>query len=100
MSEHEIEGGLHIRPRDSKELSLRLPVSVIASLQRVAERRDMSVEALIRLYIGSGLRQDLAAVWSDRVLEATADVLGRRIESTQEVSDILAEIKEDMQSLG
>ncbi|WP_424099667.1 hypothetical protein [Moorena producens] len=43
-------------------------------LKKVATSRDMSCEALLKLYIGQGLREDLAKLFSNRVLEATAQV--------------------------
>ena len=46
----------------------------------------MSVEALVKLYIGQGLRQDLARLFADRVLETTAQVLTHHLQSDAEVS--------------
>jgi hypothetical protein len=65
----------------------------MASLEKVAASRDMSVEALVKLYIGQGLRQDLARLFADRVLETTEQVLTRYIQSEEEVSAILKEIR-------
>ena len=48
---------LHPRPQDT--VSLKLPKDTLESLQKVADSRDMSVEALLKFYIGHGLRQDL-----------------------------------------
>jgi hypothetical protein len=42
---------------------------------------------------GQGLRQDLAKLFGDRVLETTAEVLAKHIESEEEVSAILREIR-------
>jgi hypothetical protein len=53
----------------------------------------MSVNALIKLYLGQGLRQDLSKLYADRVLEKTAQVLTRHIHSEDEVSAILREIQ-------
>ena len=36
------------------------PVKALASIREVAAERDMSPEALMKLYIGQGLRQDIA----------------------------------------
>ncbi|GET40429.1 hypothetical protein [Microseira wollei] len=44
----------------------------------------MSLEALLRFYIGQGLRQDLTNIFANRVLEVTAKVLAEHIESEEE----------------
>jgi hypothetical protein len=59
----------------------------------VAASRDMSVEALLKFYIGQGLRQDLAKLFSERVLETTAQVLARHIQSEEVISAIIREIR-------
>ena len=53
----------------------------------------MSLESLLKLYIGQCLRQDLAKLFSSSVLEATAQVLARHIQSEAEISTIIQEIK-------
>ena len=53
----------------------------------------MSYQALLKLYIGQGLRQDVAQLFADRVLETTAQVLTRHIQSEEKVSAIIQEIR-------
>ena len=84
---------LQIKPRPSETVSLQIPKDTLKSLQEVADYRDMSVEALLKLYIGQELRQDLAKLFSDRLLEKTARVLARYIESEAEISAIIKEIQ-------
>jgi len=72
---------------------LKIPVETLKSLERVAASREMSVDALIKFYVGQGLRQDLAKLFADRVLETTEQVLTRHIQSEEEVSAILKEIR-------
>ncbi len=84
---------LHLRPRLTEAVSIQVPVDVLESLRKVADSREMSVEALLRLYIGRGLRQDLTKLFSERVLEKTAQVLARHIQSEEEISTILQEIQ-------
>jgi hypothetical protein len=81
------------RPRPSAEVTLRLPLDVLASIDRIAATRDMSREALLRYYIGQGLRQDLAKQYGDRVLEKTAQVFTNHLQSEEAVSAILQEIR-------
>ena len=84
---------LKIRSRSSKPVTLHIPVDTLASLEKIAAGRDMSVEALLKLYIGQSMRQDLAKLSTDRVLEKTAQVLKQHIQSEDEVSAILKEIR-------
>lgn len=82
-----------IRPRASQSVTLSIPVEALAQLEKVAIRRDMSVQGLLKFYIGQGLREDAARLFSENVLETTAQVLARHIASEEERSAILLEIK-------
>ena len=84
---------LHLRPRAAETVSIRIPTDTLESLKKVANSKDMSVEALLKFYIGQGLRQDLAKLFSERVLESTAQVLARHIQSEEEVLEIIQEIQ-------
>ena len=84
---------LKVRSRNSKPVTIRVPADTLASLEKIAEGRDMSVEALLKLYVGQSMRQDLAKLSTDRMLEKTAQVLTKHIKSQKEVSAILKEIQ-------
>lgn len=84
---------LRVRPRDSKLITVHIPSDTLVSLEKIAAGRDMSVEALLKLYIGQAMRQDLAKLSADRVMEKTAQVLKQHIQSEAEVSAILKEIR-------
>ena len=84
---------LHVRPRPTETVSLKIPVDILQSLQKIADSRDMSLEALLKFYIGQGLRQDLTKHFSTRILETTAQVLAKHIESESEIAAILQEIR-------
>ena len=84
---------LHIRPRPTETVSLDIPKDTLESLKKVATKRDMTPQALLKFYIGQGLRQDLARLFGDHVLETTAEVLAKHIQSEEEVSTILREIR-------
>ncbi len=60
MKKPEQESPLHLHPRETEVISLTIPKDALASLKQVAAQRDMSYQALLKLYIGQGLRQDLA----------------------------------------
>jgi len=91
----EEEFTLQLHPRTQETVSLEIPKDTLDSLKKIAQNRDISTVALLKFYIGQGLRQDLAQLFSNRVLEATAQVLARHIQSEQEISDILPEIRSE-----
>ncbi|MCL4869934.1 MAG: hypothetical protein KJ063_13285 [Anaerolineae bacterium] len=84
---------LNIRPRPVEPVALQIPGDTFESLKKVAANRDMSVDALLKFYIGQALRQGVAQLFSERVLETTAQVLSRHLHSEEEVSTILREIR-------
>lgn len=51
---------LELRPRETEKVSIKIPKDVLKALKQVAENRDMSAQALLKFYIGQGLRQDIA----------------------------------------
>lgn len=57
---------LKVRSRNSKPVTLHIPADTLASLEKIAAGRDMSVEALLKLYIGQAMRQDLAELSAAR----------------------------------
>ncbi len=91
--EQEFTLQLHTRPKET--VSLEIPTDTLESIKKVAASRDMSVEALLKFYIGQELRQDLAKLFSNRVLEVTEQVLSQHIQSEAEISQILAEIRSE-----
>ena len=93
MSQAEFPSELHMRLRPSTMVTLKLPADTYATLQEVATNRDMEVEALLKLYIGQGLRHDIAQRFADRVLDLTAQVLARHGQSQEQVEAIVREIR-------
>ncbi|AKG20490.1 hypothetical protein [Calothrix sp. 336/3] len=93
MNNPEEEFILQVHPRPNETVSLEIPKDTLESLKKIADSRDMSRDALLKFYIGQGLRQDVAKLFSNRVLEATAQVLAKHIQSEAEISDILQEIR-------
>jgi hypothetical protein len=84
---------LRLHPRPSEAVALTIPTDTLAVIREVADTRDMSPEALMKLYIGHGLRQDTARLFSERILEQTERVLARHIQSEDERAAILREIR-------
>ena len=61
------EPALRLRPRPTEIISIEIPVDALDTLRHVATNRDMSIQALLKLYIGQGLRQDAAQLYSDQI---------------------------------
>jgi hypothetical protein len=72
MNQPEFPSELKLRPRPSTTVPLQVPTDTYENLEQIAAARAMSVDALIKLYIGQGLRQDIAQRFADRVLVAAA----------------------------
>lgn len=72
-SESEEKSGLSFRPRATEEIFIAIPKDALASLKQIATRRDMSVQALLKFYIGNGLRQDIATA-AGRMSAASSDI--------------------------
>jgi hypothetical protein len=94
MSPHEEETPLRFQPRPSTNVTIGIPVDTLAALERIATLREMPVEALIKLYLGQGLRSDLAQRFADQVLDLTAQVLARHGQSQEQVEAIVREIRQ------
>lgn len=60
MSMHDDVSDLRLHPRPSETVSLSIPSDTLATIREIAAARDMEPEALMKLYIGSGLRRDVA----------------------------------------
>ena len=84
---------LKFRPRAEETVTLGIPVDTLASIDRIAARRDMPREALLRFYIGQGLRQDLTNLYGEHVLAKTAEVLAKHLPSEEAVAAVLREIR-------
>jgi len=87
---------LRYKEQEMVELKLEIPKRVLSSLEKIAEKRNLPLEAVIKFYIGQGLRLDIANFFSGNILEKIEEVLSRHLQSKEEVSKILREIKTDL----
>lgn len=87
------EPTLRLRPREAEKVSLDIPKDTLASMQRIAASRDMSLRGLLKLYIGQGLRQDLSRFYADHVLNSTAEVLARHLHDDDQISAIMQDLQ-------
>jgi anti-sigma factor RsiW len=81
------------RARRSQSFSVALPEAVIEQLCRLAERRETTAEALARLYIGQGIREDMRRVFDEEVLSTTETILAERLGSAEEAQAIVDEVR-------
>ena len=95
MKKSEPENPLRLRPRETESVMLDIPKDTLAALKKIAAKRDMSYPALLKFYIGQGLRQDITQGFGDQVLDTTAHVLARHFQSEEEVASILREIRQE-----
>jgi hypothetical protein len=66
MNQIEEDIKLQIKPRATEAVLLQIPIDAMRSLEDVAASRDMSIDALLKFYIGNWLREDKAKLFSDR----------------------------------
>ncbi|MEH2456820.1 hypothetical protein [Nostoc sp.] len=63
MNKHDEELELHLKPRTTETVSIKIPTETLRSLEKVAASQDISLEALLKLYTGQSLRQDLVKLF-------------------------------------
>lgn len=49
---------LTFRERESVEVKLNIPKDVLEHLQEIADKKDISVESVLKFFIGQGLRKE------------------------------------------
>lgn len=93
MSQPEFPETLVFRPRPTQPVTIAIPVDTYGSLTRMAAERNMSIDALLKLYIGQGLRADLSKYFAEHVLEITARILTERGQPPEQVAAIVRDIR-------
>jgi hypothetical protein len=82
-----------VKDRPTTMISLRIPVDVLEKLKKIAPVKGMSgYQALIKFYVGKGLREDFELVRqmeSTERLESTLTKLGLRADQIDEVWEAL-----------
>ena len=78
----------------SRALSIVMPERVIESIESVARYKGTTCDALIRLYLGAGLREDLARYFAEQVLTATEEALAKRLPQP-EVAAVMQEVRSE-----
>ena len=82
------------RTEPSRPFNILMPERVIESIESIARYKDTTCEALIRLYIGVGLRDDLARYFDEQVLTATEAAIAKRLPQ-QDVAAVMQEVRSE-----
>ena len=78
------------KDRPTTSITMRMPVDVLEDLRRVAQFKGMSgYQALIKYYVGFGLREDLHQMRKSDLLKTIEDILERE----KVTPAVIAEIK-------
>ena len=85
---------MKIKERPSKIVSIRIPLDTLEQLKSVAATRDLGYQSLLKLYIGEGLRRDLAEMQKSALLDAAESLLREYLEDEQKVNTILTKLKQ------
>jgi len=93
MNSPDSEFELKIKPRPSEALTISVPVDTLNALERVAAKKDLSLEGLIKFYVGQGLRSDLSQLRADQTLETAQQVLMEYLDS-DEAAKIVDQIRQ------
>ena len=84
------------KDRPAKHISIRIPEDVLENLKHVAPLKGMSgYQALIKFYIGQGLRKDLRELWREEKAEILETVLVECGVNPEQRKEILDRLKEE-----
>jgi len=79
--------------RKKMMVSLRMPEDVVENLKRIAPLKGMSgYQALIKYYVGMGLRRDLETLWLQEVPERIQGILAKHGLSSDVQDELLEEL--------
>ncbi len=84
---------LTIKPRSEEIISIKIPSDTLKQLEEIAQEKDMSLEALIRFYIGKNLREEISQKFAQKLMNSTLKVLSKHISSESEREQIIKEIQ-------
>ena len=84
---------LKIKELPSKMVSIRIPVDTLEQLREVATSRELGYQSLLKLYIGEGLRKDVAELKKHTLLDETESLLRKHLDEVK-VKTILKKLKQ------
>jgi len=83
-----------VNVRSSEVVTITIPSDTLADLRAIAGKKDMSLEGLIKFYVGQGLRADLTQLQADQTLNAAQQVLSEHLNSGEAAAKIVNEIRQ------
>lgn len=56
------EEGFELKPyaEEKEEITINIPKLTFEALEKIAEKKDLPLKALLKFYIGQGMRQDMS----------------------------------------
>lgn len=85
---------LKVNSRVSEAVTVKIPTDTLSDLRAIADKKDMSLEGLIKFYVGQGLRADLTQLRADQTLNAAQQVLAEYLNSSEAAARIVDEIRQ------
>jgi hypothetical protein len=84
---------LKVNVRFSEAVTVKIPIDTLAALRAIASKKDMSLEGLIKFYVGQGLRADLTQLRADQTLNTAQQVLAEYLNSGEAAAKLVNEIR-------
>jgi len=75
-------------------VSLRIPLDTLEQLKEVAAAKDFGYQSLLKLYIGEGLRKDLASTKAQTLINKTENLLRKHLDDDRKLNTILRKLRE------
>ena len=80
--------------RPSKPITMRIPEDVLEDLKKLAPRKGVTgYQGLIKLYIGQGLRKDLAAMREEEAAERARRVMEEHAVAPGVIEEVIAAVR-------
>lgn len=71
---------LQFSERESAKITLNIPKDVLETLQTIADKKEMSVESVLKFFIGQGLRKELDP-------KSTKELMKKRLNSRKKIEE-------------
>ena len=82
-----------LRRRPSKMVSIRVPKDTLEHLKLIATQKELGYQSLLKLYIGEGLRRDLAESSRDRIIAKTVAIVRKHFGDEKKIAAIERSLK-------
>jgi len=76
---------LKFYPQEMEEISISLPKLTLDAMEKIAERKDLPLKALLKFFIGQGLRNELSPEEAKELLHKRMNSKKGKMEEKLEV---------------